>query len=165
MHALSQLILVLALGIVSLLPRTSVAQHLRGLADLLRCRFEELRPGETLVLVFCAHGVDIVLESGVLGHGAECNQGVAESVLVTVVRRPVVLLRLEALCDCVGEVGVVLLCTAHVTSSTRGVVDGCIDACSHEVVLVLDVDYLWSVGKPWITSDWSCDLLIDTAGM
>ena len=106
-----------ALGIVSLLPRASVAQHLRGLADLLCCGLKELGPGETLVAVPWAQSVGITLESDVLRHGAECDQGVAKSVLLEVVRRPVILLRVEALSDGVAEVGVVLLCAAHVACS------------------------------------------------
>lgn len=68
----------------------------------------------------CALGtesVDIVFEGSVLGHGAECDQGVAESVLFKVVWWPVVFLGFEALSDGVGEVRVVLLGAAHVACS------------------------------------------------
>lgn len=137
----------LALGIVSVLPRASIAQHLRGLADIFCCSVEELSPGETLVTVPCTQSVGIVLESNVLGHGAEGNQGVAKSVLPKVVRWPMLLPGLEALSDCVGEVGIVLLGATHVACSGWDVVDGCVDSRSHEVVLILDVNYLWSVGN------------------
>jgi hypothetical protein len=108
---------VLALGVVFLLPRASVTQHLRGLADILCCCRKELGLGETLVLVPRTQSVDIILESGVLGHGAECNQGITKSVLLKIVRRPLVFLGTEALGDRVGEVGVVLLGAAHVACS------------------------------------------------
>ena len=107
----------LAPGIVLLLPRASVAQHLRGLADLLCCTLKRFGPGETLVLVLWAQSVDIVFEGSVLGHGAECDQDVAESVLFKVVWWPVVFLGFEALSDGVGEVRVVLLGAAHVACS------------------------------------------------
>lgn len=106
-----------ALGIVSVLPHASVAQHLRGLADVLCCSLEELGPGEALVTVPWTQSVDVVLESGVLGHGAECNQSVAKCVLLKVVRRPVVFLGVEALSNCVGDVWIVLLGAAHVACS------------------------------------------------
>jgi len=106
-----------ALGIVSVLPRASVAQHLRGLADVLCGSLEEVGPGEALVTVPGTQSVGIVLESNVLRHGAECNQGVAKSMLPKVVRRPVLLSGLEALSDCVGEVRIVLLGAAHVACS------------------------------------------------
>lgn len=106
-----------ALGIVFALPRASVAQHLRGLADILCCSLEELGPGEALVTVPWTQSIGIVLESNVLRHGAECNQSVAKCVPLKVVRRPVFLHGLEALSDCVGEVGVVLLGAAHVACS------------------------------------------------
>jgi len=117
LHALPQPLLVLALGVVFILPRASIAQHLRGPADILRRGLEELRPGETLVFVPRTQSVDIVLESSVLGHGAECNQDIAESMLAKVVRRPLVFLRIEALSDGVGEVRIVLLGAAHVACS------------------------------------------------
>lgn len=117
LHAQSQLLLMFALGVVSVLPRASVAQHLRGLADILCRSLEELGPGETLVTVPCTQSVGIILESGVFGHRAECNQGAAKCVTLNVVRRPMVFLGLEVLSDCVGEVGVVLLGATHVACS------------------------------------------------
>ena len=117
LHAQSQLLLVFAPGIVSVLPCASVAQHLRGLADVLCCSLEELCPDEALVTVPCTQSVGVVLESGVLGHGTECNQSVAKRVPLKVVRRPVLLSGLEALSDCVGEVRIVLLGIAHVACS------------------------------------------------
>ena len=107
----------LALGIVLLLPRASVAQQLGRIADLLCRSLEPLGFGKALVLVSWTQSVDVVLESSVLRHRAERDQGVAKSVLLNVVRRPVVFLGVEAPSNGISKIAVVLFCATHVACS------------------------------------------------
>ena len=104
----------LTLGVVLLLPRTSMTQQLNGLADLLCRSLEPCGFGKALVLVSCAQSVDIALEGGVLVHRAERDQGITKGMLVKVVRWPVVFLGFKTPSNRVGKVAVVPFCAAHV---------------------------------------------------